>query len=262
VNAPSVVALLRAETIKLLSTRTALGLFIAAVALSVVPAALAMALLPKSALEESGAYAGAAFGLTVVPMLAVVFGVLGMTNEYRHGTITYTYLDTPRRWMVIVAKLVCYGVVGAAVMALTGVLVALTIVAVAAMRGVPLTAGQGTSADHLLTVGNVTLFIATVGLMTAFGVGLGALLRAQVPTVAGTLVWALAIEPIIAAVKPSVGKFLPFTAFEQLNFGGQSAGVEGTVMGLTQPEAFMVSFAYIAVVSVAAVYISMRRDVT
>ena len=51
--------------------------------------------------------------------------------------------------------------------------------------------------------------------MTAFGVGLGALLRAQVPTVAGVLVWALIIEPTVAALKPAIGKLLPFEAFQQ-----------------------------------------------
>ena len=258
----ALIALFRAEFIKLGSTRTALGLFLAAVGLSVIPAVLVLALLPLDVLEEGGAYSGAAFGLTVVPMLALVFGILGMTNEYRHGTITYTYLDTPRRWQVIAVKLVSYALVGAAVMLLTGVLVVLVTAIVAGIRGIPLDPGQGTSADDLITAGNIALFIATVGLMTAFGVGLGALLRAQVPTVAGALVWALAIEPIITAVRPSVGRFLPFTAFQQLNFGGVSTGMEGVDVGLTRPEAFLVSLAYIALVSVAAVYISMRRDVT
>jgi ABC-2 type transport system permease protein len=257
-SATSVPALFRAESIKLRTTRTALGLFTAALVLSVVPAILAMALLPRDILEDSGVIAAAAAGLTVVPLLAVVFGILGMTNEYRHGTITYTYLDTPKRWMVIAVKLVCYAVVGAAVMALTGALVVLAIVTVAGIRDVPVTAGQ--EAADLVTAGNIVLFIASVGLMTALGVGLGALLRAQVPTVAGVLVWALVVEPIIAAVRPAVGRFLPFTSFDQLSFG--SAGSEGVSMGLSRPEAFLVGLSYITLVSVAAVYISMRRDVT
>ena len=43
-----------------------------------------------------------------MPLVLLVFGILGMTNEYRHGTITYTYLVTPRRWQVMVVKLVVY----------------------------------------------------------------------------------------------------------------------------------------------------------
>jgi hypothetical protein len=94
-------------------------------------------------------------------------------------------------------------------------------------------------------------------------VSLGALFRAQVPTVAGVVVWALAIEGIIAVVKPRIGIYLPFAAFQQLTMGG-SLRVEdaGGLPTLTRPEAFLVAVAYIAVFSVAAVYISLRRDVT
>ena len=47
-----------------------------------------------------------------MPLVLLVFGILGMTNEYRHGTITYSYLVTPRRWQVMVMKLVVYLLVG------------------------------------------------------------------------------------------------------------------------------------------------------
>ena len=29
-------------------------------------------------------------------MLGLVFGILSMTNEYRHGTVSYSYLTTPK----------------------------------------------------------------------------------------------------------------------------------------------------------------------
>ena len=250
--------LLKAEFIKLSSTRTALGLLVGAVALSVLPAVLVMALVPREVLEEEDGTGLALLGLSIVPILAVVFGILGMTNEYRHGTITYTYLATPRRGVVIVVKLVCYAVVGAVVMALTGLLVFAAIWLTGTIRGMSYDALFGWL-DNEFPLSAVALFLVTVGLMTAFGVGLGALFRAQVPTVAGTLVWALAIEGIIFAVRPRVGQYLPFTALDQLSF---TAEMEMATVGLSRPEAFLVSLAYIAGVSLLAVFISMRRDVT
>ncbi len=254
-------ALVRAEFLKLRSTRTALGLFISAVVVSLLPAVLVMSLVPRDVATDGGA-AIAAAGLTLVPILAVVFGILGMTNEYRHGTITYTYLATPRRGIVMIVKLLCYGVVGTAVMAATALLVVLVIALVAALRDIALPWLTTSSVSDLGTLRDLSMFLLTTGLMTAFGVSLGALFRAQIPTVAGVVVWALAIENIIAAIRPREGMYLPFAAFQQLTLGGSVMAEESILPSLDRPEAFLVAVAYIAVFSAAAVYISLRRDVT
>ena len=244
--------LLRAEFLKIRSTRTALGLFVAVLLASIAPVALIVALAPPETFAEGGSPFDIASGL--VPYILVVFGILGMTNEYRHGTITYTYLVTPRRGRVMVVKLAVYALIGAATMALALALVALTGVVGLEVRGV--------SFGSLFDVGLADLArrLVVAGLMTAFGVALGALLRLQVATVAGVLIWALAIEPIIAVVRPKIGTWLPFTVFNQVT-GGRVGGVESSI-GLGRPEAFLVSVAYIGIVSVAAVLISMSRDVT
>ncbi len=256
-------ALIRAEFLKLRSTRTAFGLFIAALVVSVVPAVLVMSFVPRDALSDGGAPIAAA-GLTLVPILAVVFGILGMTNEYRHGTITYTYLATPRRGIVMIVKLVCYAIVGSAVMAATALLVVLAIALIAALRDIALPWLTASNLSDLETLRDAAMFLVTAGLMTAFGVSLGALFRAQVPTVAGVVVWALAAESIIAVVKPRLGIYLPFAAFQRLTMGGALRTGEADAMmpSISRPAAFLVAIAYIAVFSVAAVFISMRRDVT
>jgi len=78
------------------------------------------------------------------------------------------------------------------------------------------------------------------------------------------VVWALAAESIIAVIKPHLGIYLPFAAFQQLTMGGALRTGEADAMmpSLSRPAAFLVAIAYIAVFSVAAVFISMRRDVT
>ena len=55
--------------------------------------------------------------LTSVVMLAL--GVLIIAGEYRHRTIMQTYLGQPRRGLVLAAKLVTAGVLGAVLAAVT-----------------------------------------------------------------------------------------------------------------------------------------------
>jgi hypothetical protein len=188
----------------------------------------------------------------------LVFGILGMTNEYRHGTITYSYLVTPRRWQVMAMKLIVYAAVGIVTMLVAVVLVSLVIRIGGAIRGVQIDATAGS------TIGDYARQIVVAGLITTFGVALGALFRAQIITVAGVLIWALAVENIIVVLKPAIGRWLPFAVFDTVSAGQAAGSGSGalTVDMLTRPQAFIVSLIYIAIVSVAAVFISLRRDVT
>jgi len=253
------IALARAEWLKLRSTRTALALFIIILVITLVPLILLLAFLPKDWLETDGVTGFLNTASALVPLALLVFGILGMTNEYRHGTITYAYLVTPRRWQVMLVKLVVYAVVGMAMMLLAVVLVYVVISLGGLVRGVSIDATGGS------TLGDYARQIVVAGLITAFGVALGALVRAQVITVAAALIWALAAEPAIALVKPAVGTWLPFSVFNQVSaaqLSSNAAGSSLTTADLTRPAAFLVSIAYIAIVGLAAIYISLRRDVT
>jgi ABC-type transport system involved in multi-copper enzyme maturation permease subunit len=248
-------ALLRAELLKLRSTRTALGMGIAAALVTVLPAILLIAFLPKGTIGGDEARTILTAGSSLVTYILLVFGILGMTGEYRHGTITYTYLATPRRGRVMVVKLVVYAVVGCLVM-----LIALLLANLIGALGLPLR-GVSYPAPDGAALADYARQIVTAGLITAFGVALGALFRAQVVTVAGTLIWALMVEPLIVVFKPHIGTWLPFNVFSQV-IATPLGGEPGTAGDLSRPAAFLLSIAYIAAVSVLAVFISMRRDVT
>jgi len=254
-----VTGLVRAELLKLRSTRTALGLFIVILVVTLVPLVLLIALVPRDWLEAEGVAGFLNTASALVPLVLLVFGILGMTNEYRHGTITYSYLVTPRRWQVMVVKLAVYAAVGILTMLVAVVLIYLVILAGGAVRGVEIDASGGS------TLGDYARQIAVAGLITTFGVALGALFRAQVITVAGTLIWALVVENIISVVKPKVGMWMPFTVFNDVSaarIDSTANAVASATDQLSRSSAFLVSLVYIAVVSLLAVYISLRRDVT
>lgn len=256
--------LLKAEILKVRSTRTALGLLVAALLIAVGPTVLAVLLIPKEDLVQTEGGLIAVLGImpaaSLVPVLCLVFGILSMTNEYRHGTISYTYLTAPRRGQVIVVKLLVCAVIGAAVMFAAGLLAVLSALVGAALRDVDLGLwGQAETSDWEL-LRDIALVLLTTGLATAFGVALGALVRHQVVTVAGTLVWALGVESIITGLKPSVGEWLPFTVFLQVV--ANTGEVDAAGPSLSSLQAFAVSLVYIALASVAAVFTTMRRDVT
>jgi ABC-2 type transport system permease protein len=257
--------LLKAEILKVRSTRTAFGLLIAALLIAVVPTILAVLLIPKEELVQTEGGLIAVLGImpaaSLIPILCLVFGILSMTNEYRHGTVSYTYLTTPRRGHVIVVKLVVCAVIGAAVMLVTGLLAVVTAGLGAELRGIDLGLTDVPQGADWELLRDVSLVLLTTGLATSFGVALGALIRHQVIAVAGTLIWALAVENIITGLKPAIGQWLPFTVFLQVVV---NTGEIDEAMGpsLSSLEAFAVALAYIALASVAAVFITMRRDVT
>ena len=121
-----------------------------------------------------------------------------MTGEFRHGTIRPTLLVTPRRVRVLLAKAVVALITGAVL----GALAALTALAVGA------TLVDVAIEPHEL-IADATLAGALWG---PLGVGLGALIRAQVPLVAGLALWIVLVENLIVGAIPDAEPFLPGTS--------------------------------------------------
>jgi len=127
-----------------------------------------------------------AFGY-VFPLL---IGTLMVTTEFRHQTLTPTFLATPRRGRVLAAKLAVAVLVGA----LFGVIGIVSSVGPSAA----LLAGFGletelASSDTWAMIGR--MLVAYV-LWALVGVGVGALVRNQVGAIVGVLVFTQFLEPI------------------------------------------------------------------
>jgi len=194
------VALIRGEFAKLLSTSLWLWLLLATMALTALFASLNVAFNddPDTLAPPLATAAGQRllFGTSAggAQTLVAVLAAIGTTGEYRHRTATTTFLATPHRSRVLLAKLVTYAAVGAAYsVACIAVVTAIAWPWLKARGIEPTLTGNGVPA----TLAGV---VAAVALFALLGVGLGALLRDQVAAVVGLLGYLFVAEPIVTRI--------------------------------------------------------------
>jgi ABC-2 type transport system permease protein len=176
-----------------------------------------------------------------------------MAGEYRHGTITDTYLSFPARGWVLTAKLGVYALLGAAA-GLASSLAAL--VATAAWWAAKGGALHLSAASTWRTLaGGVAANIA----FAAIGVGLGALIRNLTGAIVVALAWIALIEGIASQLLGSgLARWLPFHASEALD----RADLFGAARLLPQWGGGLVLLGYAAAFTIAAVITTLNRDVT
>lgn len=139
-------------------------------------------------------------------VVVLLLGVLIAAGEYRHGTATDTFLTTPRRGLVVVAKLA----VGAGVGAVTGLLIVLgTLTALAVGFAAKDTSVPASDGLMWATLGGTVVYST---LFAVLGVALGAMVRQQVLAVALALGWIAIVEHILVNFLPTIGRWLPAAA--------------------------------------------------
>jgi len=208
--------LVRAEWTKLLTTRVWIGLLLGACLLVGAFATLftAFAGNDDSGIAPVGTADYEQLALAVsanATILFIVLGIIGTTQEYRHRTATPTFLASPHRGRVVIAKLLAY-VVAAVPMAL--VVIAVDVLVVTVYAGAKGDA-PSLSGDNLRVL--VGAWAALV-IYTVIGVGVGALLRNQVGAIVGALVYLFVVEGIISSIPATQGayKWLPGGALEAM----------------------------------------------
>lgn len=195
----------------------------------------------------------------VFPLL---IGTLMVTTEFRHKTLTPTFLATPRRGAVLSAKVV----VGALMGVLFGVIGVIASVGPAAgllaANGIETELG---SSDTWALIGR--MIIAFV-LWVIIGIGVGALVRNQVGAIVGVLVFTQFLEPVGRAAASfveglsDVTRFLPGAASDAL------VGASVFSMGAPTDGALewwaggLVLLGYAVVLLVLGHLTSWRRDVS
>ena len=243
--------LVRAELTKLATTRLIYGVAAAM-------AAFAVLIVAANAAGVEGAPPLSAYSLpvlvaapvTLLSGAALLLGILGMAGEFRHLTVTQTFLVTPDRGRVVAAKLVAYP--------LAGIALALTILAVTTAVATGWLAAKGMMPSLLdVRLGRVLLgAVLATGLCGLVGVGVAALVRNQVAALVGVAVWVLLVEGLLMSLlnAPSLGKWLPSAAAAALTNPGGA--------GLSRLAGALVLAGYALALALIGTRLVVRRDIT
>ena len=258
--------LVRIELVKLTSVRLSYGLLAVSVGLTLLWTILQASQAGKAnGPEPLTGYAGQTSIITGGVWGLIFAAVLGVTissGEFRHHTATLTYLATPGRNRVLVAKAVAGAIGGAAF--------GLAVYAVTLAVGLSFVAGH----DYRLVIGAGTLtgwgfgHLVGAGLLGVIGVVVGSLVRSQFATVIGVFVWTIIIESLIGGLFSSARPYLPYTAATALAgtpLGSASFGPGRGASGVV-PLPFAAGTALLAAIAIAGALIAarttIRRDVT
>jgi ABC-2 type transport system permease protein len=245
--------LVAAELLKLRTTRTFYG---------VVAGALVLIAIISVAAAAAGTFGPAdrpgrdllAIG-SLAQTFALVLGILAVSTEFRHGTITPSLLAVPSRTRLVAAKLVAHVLAGM-LLGLAAYALCAGLVAVAlSIRGIDPGLAGG---DVLEMVAGGTL---ASGLYAALGVGLGALVRNQVGAVVGALGWGFVIEPLIQAI-PGISDTVQKYGLNGAGSGLSATEFDPSAATLGQLPAGLLLAAYAAIFVVLGTVVLNRRDVS
>jgi ABC-2 type transport system permease protein len=241
------------EFFKLRTTRTFYGLTLGALALVVIISIIAAAAGDFHAGDRPGLDLLGIAG--ICDLFTLVLGILAVSTEFRHGTITPSLLVVPDRARLVLAKLVAH--------LLAGLLIGLLAYGLCAALSLSILSARGIDTDvdsarviKILIGGSIA-----AALFTAVGVGLGALVRNQVGAIVGALAYVFVIEPLVGII-PGIDD-----AIHKFGFGGLSDALAQTNTDtstdlLGQVPAGLLFAAYAAIFVIAGILLMRRRDVT
>lgn len=199
--------LIRAEFLKLRTTRMIYGT--AAASLVMVPVTVALTISTAGrnrgspGLDTSEGIRQVLSAASSGTIIVLIIGILMMAGEFRHNTATSAFLISPDRKKVVGAKLVAATIVGA------GLAVASSVITLAV--ALPWLAAK--NVDVNLFSGEVGLVIlgafAATSLYALVGVGVGSLISNQTAAVVASLVWVMLVESLVVSFLPEVGRWLP-----------------------------------------------------
>lgn len=255
--------LLKSELRKLVYVRAHWGLLIAATLISMLSVAVTPFVIDSQGelfgfgLEEQQAvdsvYANGISGYIFV----IILGIMLMAGEFRHGTAVATFLTAPKRGSVVLAKLAVAAFGGILLMLVSSVLSFAA--GFVALQSFP----EAANPSEDLFLNTLLASVISGAVLAVVGVSLGTLIRNQMLAIVGALVYLFIVDPLLLALFPDAGKWLPsglITAMLALEIDAPALGL-ATADYLPAITATLVLLGYGAVFAVTAWATSLKRDI-
>jgi ABC-2 type transport system permease protein len=213
-----------------------------------------------------------AYTMVLTSIFAAVAGIVGAAGEFRHHTAATTYLLTPARGRVLLAKLALGGLIG--------VLYAVAAAAVGVPAGM---VGTGRLADPALVLGLVAIGMLVGALWAAIGGALGTAIGNQVGALVGVLIYLLLVDRVLALLLSAsdsrlvatLAGYLPGKAADIAVYGFLAQGLDQPGIGRRLVEeiasvryppqwwvALLVLAGWTAAAGVLGALLGARRDIT
>ena len=243
--------LLRAELLKLRTTRTFYALAGVAVGLSFLATVL-IASLDEPSKED---VIQNVFQNDFSSLFVMILAIVGISGEWRHRTITSSLLAAPDRLKFLAAKTLAF--------AAAGLLLSLAISVGIGIAGYSILEFRDQVTPELGDV--LDLFVRTAfvaALLGALGIGIGSLIRNQPVAIVAVLIVTFVIDQTLAALAPGVERYSPLGALPNA-----VAGFDPDSVGMNQVDflafapALALMLAWIAVLFALGGALLRARDV-
>ena len=261
---------IRSEFRKFFTTRMWWGMGLAVILASLAFPALYAFIFTSDGMAEMGAsaipdaelaksvYTG---GVSVAYLLTLAIGVLTIGSEYRHKTITGTFLATPKRAKVMLAKVISLLGIGA-IYGLASVVSAFSI-------GAIILNAKGHKVWPDASVGrSLALSLLVLGLWALIGLGIGILIPNQIAALFIAIGVAWIVEPLLTLLFTmqewgrGIVRFFPSSATTAVLGSSSQAGPGVTIPTFEWWGAALVLVAYAAIMAAIGTIMTLRRDVS
>jgi ABC-type transport system involved in multi-copper enzyme maturation permease subunit len=255
--------LLKSEWRKLVYVRANWGLLIAATLISMLSVVVTPFIIDSQGelfgfgLEDQQAvdsvYANGISGYIFV----IILGIMLMAGEFRHGTAVATFLTAPKRGSVVLAKLAVAALGGVLLMVISSVFSFAA--GFLALQSFP----EAAAPSENLFINTLLASVIAGAVLAVIGVSLGTLVRNQMLAIIGALIYLFIVDPLLLALWPDAGKWLPsglITAMLALDIQAPELGFD-TSDYLPALTATLVLLGYGMVFAVTAWATSLKRDI-